>query len=204
MKFTVALTLIGVLMAGQVAAQSVYRWTDHEGQVHYGHAVPPEYRSRGFDRLAPDGRLIERVAPAMTPEERAEQAARLALQAELQAEQESQAARDRLLLAAYRSEAELIETRDARLMALKHQRDALDTSRKHSVQRFEDLVARAASLSRNAQPVPDSLDAAIRATQDEIRRLRGTLSDMDERMAEVEARFNGDLERYRSLTGQPD
>lgn len=183
-----------------MAAPAVFRWTDPDGQVHYGHAVPPEFRSLGYERLAPDGRVIERIAPEMTPEERAAQAARLAMQAELEAEQATQAARDRLLLMAYRNEQDLVDNREARLEAMRQQRRGLETSHRHAVQRFEDLVARAASLSRDSQTVPQTLENSVTATQDEVRRLRAAKAEMDERMAAVEEQFDRDLQRYRSLT----
>lgn len=191
-----------LLLSAGLMAQSVYRWTDRDGQVHYGHAVPPEYRTQGYERLAPDGRVIERVAPAMTPEERAEQAARLALQAELQAEQDTQAARDRLLLAAYRSERDLLDSMEARMLAMDRQRETLETSHRHALQRFEDLIGRAAALSRNAQPIPESLHEAISATQAEIRRIRDSLEDMSLRRQEMAHQYESDLERYRALVAQ--
>ncbi|MGY6554767.1 MAG: DUF4124 domain-containing protein [Wenzhouxiangella sp.] len=192
--------LLTMGLFSQVLAQVVYRWTDHDGRVHLGHAVPPEYRSLGFERLAADGRVLEVVPPELTAEERAAERQQRRLQAALQAEQESQAARDRLLLAAYRNEQELIETRDLRLDALMQQRRALETSHRHSVQRFEDLVARAAELNRQSQNVPTHLQNSISETQNEVRRLRDAMSDMDERMTELHKRFEVDLERYRSLT----
>lgn len=200
--FIALLLLIG--MAAQTQAQSVFRWTDDEGRIHYGHAVPPEYRSRGFERLAPDGRVLESVAPEMTPEERAEALQRRALQAELQAEQDSQAARDRLLLAAYRSEQDIIDARTMRLDAMSQQRRALETSHRHAVQRFEDLIGRAATLARQSQIVPEALESAIAETQDELRRLREAVREMDERLAAIEERFEHDLERYRALTHSSD
>lgn len=193
---------LALLLSASLMAQSVYRWTDRDGQVHYGHAVPPEYRTQGYERLAPDGRVVERIAPAMTPEQRAEQAARMALQAELQAEQATVAARDRLLLAAYRSERDLLDSMEARLLAMDRQRETLETSHKHAIQRFEDLIGRAAALSRNAQPVPQSLEEAINATQADIRQVRGTLDDMTARRQDIASQYEADLERYRALVAQ--
>ncbi|TVS12927.1 MAG: DUF4124 domain-containing protein [Wenzhouxiangella sp.] len=204
MRAGFVILVLGLLLAGDALAQSVFRWTDDEGQVHYGHAVPQQYRALGYERLAPDGRVLERVAPAMTPEERAEESARLALQAELLAEQESQAARDRLLLAAYRSEQDLIDTRDGRILAMQHQRRTIETSYNHAVQRFEDLIARAASFRRNSEPVPETITSSIRSTQAEVRRLRDALAEMDARMESVYEHFDVDLARFRSLTGRSD
>ncbi len=195
-----AFCLLLLISGLAVAAPTVFRWTDPDGQVHYGHAVPPELRALGYERLAPDGRVIERIAPEMTPEERAEQAARLAVQAELEAEQATQAARDRLLLMAYRNEQDLVSSRDARLEAMRQQRNALETSHRHAVQRFEDLVARAAAHSRESQSVPQTLQDSVSSTQDEVRRLRTAKAELDERMAAVEEQFDQDLLRYRNLT----
>lgn len=196
------LLLLG--LASPAWAQSVFRWTDHEGRIHYGHSVPPEYRSLGFERLSPDGRVLEYVAPEMTAEERAAERQRRALQAELQAEQESQATRDRLLLGAYRSEQDIIETRDMRLDAISQQRRALETSHRHAVQRFEDLVARAAELNRQAQPVPNHLEQSITDTQNEMRRLRAAMDDLDGRRDSITERFANDLERFRLLSARAD
>ena len=192
-----------LLMAGlfsQAYAQVVYRWSDHQGRVHFGHAVPPEYRALGFERLASDGRVLEVIPPEPTAEERALERQQRRLQAELQAEQATQAARDRLLLAAYSSEQALITTREQRLLALLQQRRALETSHRQNVQRFEGLVARAAELNRQSEDVPFQLQDSISETQNEVRRLRDALGELDERMDEVRARFDLDLERYRSLT----
>lgn len=199
------LSLMLLLVVSTAAlAQTVFRWIDQDGQVHYGNSVPPEFRSLGYERLAADGRVLERIAAELTPEERAAEVARRAMQAELQAEQESQAARDRLLLAAYRNEQDIIDTREIRLHAMRQQRQALETSHRHAVSRFEDLVSRAASLDRDSQTVPETLETSITETQAEARRLREAMADMDERMAAVHERFEQDLERYRSLTRRPD
>ncbi len=194
------LLAVGLLVLHLAAhAQTVYRWTDEDGLVHYGHAVPSEYRARGYDRLAPDGRILERIPPEMTPEERAERAAREAMQARLEIEQESQAARDRLLRAAYRSEEDLRENLDWRIHGLDSQLATLEASLGHSRQRFEDLVGRAAALDRQDEAVPDELNASIEAARDEIRRLNQAIRDIESRKAETRARFEADLERYRAL-----
>lgn len=200
-RTTLALGLLALSLTAQ--AQTVYRWTDDEGLTHYGHAVPPEYRARGYERLGPDGRVLERIAPEMTPEERAEKATREALQARLELAQEDQAARDRLLRAAYRSEQDLQENLDWRIRGLDSQQAALEASLAHSRQRFEDLVARAASLNRQDEKVPDELDESIEAARVEIRRLNDAIRDIESRKAETRARFEADLERYRALTRDP-
>lgn len=195
-----ALLIVPLLLATAAQAQTVYRWTDDDGLIHYGHAVPPEYRARGYHRLGRDGVVVEHIAPEMTAEERAREAARRAIQTELEAEQQNQAARDRLLLAAYRDEQDLQNNLDGRLSGLRGQQDTLETSLQHSRQRFESLVGRAAALDRRDEPVPESLQDSIEATRSEIRRLNASIAELEQRKAELRTRFEDDLERYRSLT----
>ncbi|MFP4208615.1 MAG: DUF4124 domain-containing protein [Wenzhouxiangella sp.] len=196
-RFFLLAILLGLALAAQ--AQTVYRWTDENGLVHYGHAVPPEYRARGYDRMAPDGRILERIAPAMTAEERAEKARREALQEQLEVEQQNQAARDRLLLAAYRNEEDLQQNLEWRLNGLQGQLDTLAASLQHSRQRLEDLIARAAGLHRTDQPVPAQLDESIEAARTEIRRLNEAMAEIQIRKEQTRQRFESDLERYRAL-----
>lgn len=198
--FWLPLVLLLTLLTGAVSGQTVYRWTDHEGRVHLGHAVPPEYRALGFERLGPDGRVLQTVPPQLTPEERAAARRQRLLEAELRAEQENQAARDRALLAAYRSEQDILDTRDGRLDAMRQQRRALETSQRHAVQRFEELVARAAELNRQSARVPDSLRDSIAETQNEVRRLRVAMQEMDARMNATSEQFELELQRWRALT----
>lgn len=199
LRMILAIFLLTALTT-QALAQTVYRWIDEQGRVHLSHAVPPEYRSLGFERLAPDGRVLETVPPELTPEERAAERQRRLLQAQLEAEQASQATRDRLLLATYRSEQDIIDTRNLRLDAMGQQRRALETSHRLAVQRFEDLVARAAELNRQAQPIAPGLQVSINESRTEIRRLRRALDDVDARMVEVSERFELELDRFRTLT----
>lgn len=198
-RFVLAAFLLTALTS-HALAQTVYRWIDDEGRVHLGHSVPPEYRALGFERLAADGRVLETVPPELTPEERAAERQRLLLQAQLETEQANQATRDRLLLAAYRSEQDIIDTRDLRLEAMGQQRQALETSHRHAVQRFEDLVARAADLNRQSQAIPSSLQSSIQESRTEIHRLRQAMAEVDARMVKVSERFELELERYRTLT----
>src|SRR5690625_4312597 len=62
---TIALTMI--LLASTAQAQSVYRWVDDNGEIHYGDSVPTEYKDYGYVRLGPDGTVRERVEPALSP-----------------------------------------------------------------------------------------------------------------------------------------
>ena len=199
MRLALTLLLLGLLMTDVVMAQFVYRWTDEDGLVHYGHAVPAEHRHRGYERLAPDGRVLERVDRAMTPEERAEEARRREEQAELEELRATQALIDRRLLASYRTVADIEATRQSRLDSLQTQQDTLERSLQLSRERFEEMVGRAGQQDRADEPLSPALESAISETQAEIRRLSEAIEDIEQRKIAVDDGFDAEVERFREL-----
>ncbi len=189
------------LIAASVQAQVVYRWTDEHGERHYGHSVPPEHAHRGYELIGPDGSIRGRVERALTEQERAERDAARRREAELAAEQRQQETQDRLLLAAYASEEDIINGMERQLDALNQQRVSLRDSLRRSSNRFEDLVGRAASLSQEGQTVPDRMNENIRTARDDVQQLRRALADLDEREQVIRDRSAAELARFRELTG---
>ena len=194
--------LLIALMSASALSQTLFRWTDDEGEVHYGHSVPSEYVSRGYERIGPDGRVRERVERELTDEERDARDARRALEAEEEAERRSQETRDRLLLAAYNSAEDITQSLDMQLMGINSQRSGIESSLEQQSDHFESLVRRAASRSRDGESVPDSLNRSIEQARAEVRRLRQALRDLDEREQSLRERYANQLERYLELTGE--
>src|SRR6056297_2528217 len=96
-----------LLLSTGVCAQTVYKWVDENGDVHYSQTLPPEQNDKAHERLTEDGLLAERIDRVMTSEERAE------LEAATEREQEAatrvrlQQQQDRLFLAAFPTEEDL-------------------------------------------------------------------------------------------------
>lgn len=188
------------LVASTTQAQSSYRWVDDQGETHYGQTVPPEYKDYGYVRLGPDGTVLERVEPALDPEEVIERRRQRREQEQREAEQRNREARDRMLLATYSSEDKLRETLDMQLAGLQSQRASTRQALKLVENRFETLVGRAARLDRDGRAIPDSLQDSIDETREELRNLRADLDRLDQREQAARDRFAADLERYRELT----
>ncbi len=185
-------------------AQTVYRWVDENGEVHYGHAVPSEHAHRGFDRLGRDGRVVERVERALTPEEIAERDARMAREAEEAAEQARQNRRDQQLLSAYASEADIESALNQQIATLDRRRSTLQAALEEQTRRFENLVSRAANLNREGQTVPAQLNQSIEEARNESRRLRSQLAELDEQELQTRARFAADLARFQAIRARSD
>jgi hypothetical protein len=195
------LLFIAVLLLPAFAvAQDVYRWVDEDGEVHHGNMVPPEYRNYGWERIGPNGNVIERIERALTPEER--EALRLEQQrkAELEAARERQETRDRMLLNAYRSEQDLLDEMERQVESLDTQRATIQASLDLASERFETMVRRAAQTVREGGNVSADLTANIEEARAEIASLREDLASMADREREIRERFMGELERYRQLS----
>jgi len=205
MKLRLLLTLMLVLTAsGPVMAQSVYRWVDENGETHYGQSVPPEFADYGYERLGPDGTVRERVEPALPPEELKRRRELRAEQARQEAEQRNQQTRDRMLLATYSSEQDLIDTLETQMTSINSQRTSIRMAVNLVESRFESLIGQAANHSRQGNPVPQPLQASISETRDELRRLRSDLDALNQREERTRERLLADLERYRALTGSAE
>lgn len=200
LRYIPLLFLLFVLVAPAAHAQSVYRWVDDDGETHYGQSVPPEFKDYGYVRLGPDGTVRERVEPALSPEEIEERRRQRAEQARQEAAERSQEARDRMLLATYRSEEDLREALDMQLAGIQSQRVSTRMALNIIENRFESLVSRAAELDREGRNVSENLQTRIQETRAELRSLRADLTRLDEREAEARDRFANNLERYRELT----
>lgn len=193
----IAIALFGICDA---LAQTVYRWVDDDGEVHYGHSVPPEYADQGYDVLRRDGTVRERIEPALTPEQVAERRERQRRRKEEESRQRDQETRDRLLQATYRSEDDLKSAMETQIAALNGQRASIGTAIDQVERRFEHLIERAADHSRNGGRVPTTLEESISKVRAELRRLRTDLAALDEREAQLREQFQADLKRYRELT----
>ncbi len=189
-----------VLLPGLVCAQYVYRWVDENGEVHHGNMVPPEYRNFGWERIGPNGVVVERVERALTPEERDVLRQEQIRQAEIEAEQRTQETRDRLLLAAYRSEEDLLDAMELQVSSIDSQRTTIQTSLDLATQRFESLVRRAAQTVRDGGNVSPELTENIEDARGEIADLRANLTNLVQQEREIRERFTAELERYRQLT----
>lgn len=194
-------TLFTLIAGSDVLAQTVYRWVDDQGEVHYGHAVPPEHAARGYERLGPDGVVRERVEPAMTPEQIAERREYMRRERERASAARDQESRDRLLLATYRSNEDLMASLERRLLSINSQRASIRTAIRLVDHRFENLVSRAAEHTRYADEVPDTLESSVAETRTELIRLRRDLAELDHREERTREEFRADLDRFRELTG---
>lgn len=191
---------IFVVVTAPVASQSVYRWVDENGEVHYSQTLPPE-RVRGeHARLTRDGRVEESVERAPTEEERKALIEQLRLEQDQVKAERIRAQQNRLFLAAFPTEDDVRHSIAAREAALKSERDSVASLINQTRQRFNQSVAAAADRERQGQPVPKYLSDQIAAARDNLAEMHARLSRLDERLGELDEMLATELARHRQLT----
>ncbi len=193
------MTLALILAIGPLQAQTVFKWVDEDGKIHYEHALPPDYADRAHERLY-DGRVLERVDRAMTLEEREAAMAAIAAEQSDRSQDQSRESRDRLLLAAFSSEDDILRTRDSELSLIQNRARSVDATRENSLYHYHRLVARAAELERAGRPVPDGLAEDMQDAFAQVMDHHQDLERAQRRIRRTEASFEEDLRRYRELS----
>lgn len=193
------LLLLGAASTAQ-AGKVVYKWSDDDGTIHYT-ATPPLLR--GHKQINKKGLTIGETSAPKTREEReqelvAEKAARQIV-AEISEENKS----GRLLLATYRSEADIA----ARLkLILENYGGEIELAAKaldSESERLRNQVKRAANLQRRGEAVEENASKKIQQQRLAVIKQQDRIADLQNDMATERTKFARDLARYRDLNQDP-
>jgi hypothetical protein len=200
-SLTATLLLATTLGAGLpgTAQAGLYKWTDEQGNVHYGDRIPPQYAEKEQRRLNEQGITVEVKERAKTPEELAE-AQRLAkIEAEQAELRRQQRERDRILLDTFSNEDEIIMTRDGKVSAI----DAIIRVTQGRIENLRDrlaeLTTRAANLERSGKAVPDNLHEDIRSARQQITNNESYIIQKEQEQQDTRAKYEADIQRFREL-----
>ena len=176
-----------------------YRWKDKEGKVHYGSMVPAEYADQPYDILNKSGIVIEHVEDtSMLLELKAEK--KVVEREPLVSDDVRQQQSDGLLVVQYSSEQDITKQLELEIAQLGYDSRLMDQSLESTSTAIRDQIRQAADRQRAGQEISKEQKESIarlysRRIADEKRK-----SAVDSRDARIRARYQSDLERYRTLT----
>ncbi len=208
-KVRLKLLVVGPLLLGMAQAsaeQTLYRWVDDEGIVHYSDHVPQVYSSQDLDVLNSQGVAVRHVEGAATEEELAARARLAALgEAEAVAALE-QARNDKVLLDTYLSIEDIERLRDRRLGLLGSQLNATELYLENLIKRLSELQLTAQNFrpysdNPDARPVPQYLELDMTRTADAIKVYEETLGRSRDQHETLTEAFARDIQRFQELTG---
>jgi hypothetical protein len=190
------------LLALPAAAQTLYKWVDENGVVHYGDSVPPEFADNEKEIVNKEGVTVDRLRGKMTEEELAEQK-RLE---EKRIQDELQARSDQALLATYLSVDEIEMHRDRRIELFQAQSRVTELYLRNLHRRLDSLQEemqryRPYNADPNAPLINRELMDDVNATRETIERHEGNLLKYRADERQIYARFEDDIERFKKLRG---
>ncbi len=198
-RFLAALLLCS---AGWAQAQSqapLYVCTDARGKTYSGDRPPPECAHSDIRVLNRDGSLRQLIAAPLSPEQRAAKAAEDKRKADEAQRALEQRRRDRSLLEAYASEAEL---QAARAKALAGREAQMRRSRDRLVRLAEERK----KLDNEAEfyakrEVPNTLKRAYVNNAELVKTEERIMADTTAEMDRISQQFDAELARFRELAG---
>ena len=182
--------------------QRLYRWVDSNGVVHYGDYFPAEYADLEKQVLNEHGITVGVLRGRITAEEIAEEN-RIA---DLRREEELQRRADEALLATYLSVDEIILHRDRRVELFQAQSRVTQLYLRNMMRRMAALREEATkyrpySEDPDAEMIDPELAEDLLVTKATIKRHQANLARFHHDEQNIVARFDGDIDRFKSLTG---
>jgi len=203
-KFLLAIGLLTIAVSASAGGRqgTVYRWVDDEGVTHYDDSVPPEYRDHNKDILTDEGIKVGSIRGKKTEEELA--AERRA--EEMQAQKNIQLRADKALLATYLSVDEIRMHRDRRVELFQAQSRVTELFLSNLEGRLMKLEREASryqpySSDPDAKLVAPELVERINDTKSTIKRHEKNLNKFQTDEMQIVARFEGDINRFKTLKG---
>ncbi|AFJ02784.1 hypothetical protein Q7C_1636 [Methylophaga frappieri] len=206
---TFLLTLLAIVSVSE--AGQLFRFKDESGTPTLSKHLPSEAAQKGYDILDDETmRLIERIPPALTEAELAEQAVRAEKQAEQRAIAEQQAKveaerqrqqrlYDSNLLALYRSEAELDAAQDKELSYLIEKQNLLKDKIPDLEQKLIRIQQEAAQREIEGQSISNNLQKRLMAAGQELTNHQKMHREISTELEQARQQYADDRQRLRYL-----
>jgi len=202
-KFILTSTLLLLApLAASAQEQSIYKWTDAEGLVHYGDSIPAEYAELPKEVVNDHGVTVGNLAGKKTEEQLAAEK----LEQERRVAQELQRRADQALLATYLSVDEIEMHRDRRVELFQAQSRVTELYLRNLETRLQKLRDDASryqpySTDNSAPMIGEGLAEDLRKTKDTISRHERNLLKYESDEKQIIKRFDGDIARFKILKG---
>ena len=192
------------MLCVDAAAQTIRRWVDDNGVVHYSEVVPPEFADRDRDVLNSQGIAVDFEEGLITPEERAELDRVAAEEEARRLEARRIATRDKMLLDTYLSVGDIEDLRDRRLELMESQIKVTEQYLGNLRKRLGDLQREAERYAESAAAgagLPPELALDISRTTASISLYEESLNRTRAEQEELHAAFAADITRFIELKG---
>ncbi len=192
--------LASALLAFPFAADAQsYRCTGKDGKKYYGATIPNQCIGQLVEQLNPQGLVIRRIEPPLTPEQRAKREAEEKAAAEKAAQDKEDARRNRALLATYQSEKD-IEL--ARQRALDDNAKAIKQieSQIAQIRKRQEGYKKEMEFYKGKNKPPAKFEMDVKSAEKDLAVQEKLLASRQEEVKSINARFDDDKRRFLELT----
>ncbi|VAW55166.1 hypothetical protein MNBD_GAMMA06-474 [hydrothermal vent metagenome] len=197
------LSLAIILLSSTFAVQAkMYKWTDEEGQTHFGDKIPQRYQTKAHDELNESGMQLKHLKAAKTAEEKAADSQRKKELEKIAYEEKKQKQLDRVLLDAYDSEHDLIAARDSRLDAVASQVQLSVNIINDSTKKIASMGKQVTQIKASNRKVPANLYKSIDTEKQQIVTQKKIMANHKKRSEEITVKYNSYIERFRAAKSQ--
>lgn len=198
-----AVFLVASIVAGAADAQTkpkLYRWVDKDGKVHYDDTLPPEAVNQARKEFnAKTGSATGTVERALTPEERAQKAAELKAAEEAALLAGEQKRQEDIMMASYRTEAELRRTYEERIGLLRTTLESTDISINSLRENLAMMLSQASDTELSGRKVVGDRAKTLRELHAEKVKQQSFQVNRRVELEALTAEFARMLNRYREL-----
>ncbi|MCU7944254.1 MAG: DUF4124 domain-containing protein [Candidatus Thiodiazotropha sp. (ex Cardiolucina cf. quadrata)] len=180
-------------------AGKLYKWVDDKGQTHYTQTLPPTDAHRARSHLDEHGIVVKEVDAAKTEEELRQEAEQERLRQEQQRLVEQQQSQDRVLLRTFRSEDDILMTRDGQLQAVDTSVRVTQANIKRLKTTLEEMQQDAAKRELQGRSVPKRMLQDIEIKRQALEDAYSSIIEREHDKNRIRQSFARDLKRFREL-----
>lgn len=183
-------------------AKNLYRYTDSSGKIIVKDYLPIEAVSVGYEVISDTGRVIERVSPALTREQKRAETVRqeqLKLQENKRLKERQ---RDTLLMRQYQTVSDIERTKKSQTSTLAINLRIVNNHTKSLNRKLQAQEKRAADYERKGKPVPEMTLHEIAAIKNQITSNEESVERYNNQIADIDKQFQTDRIRFQELKAE--
>ncbi|MFK0569475.1 hypothetical protein [Endozoicomonas sp.] len=187
--------MLSATVAIEAAAQSLYKYKNHEGTTVISSNMPREFAHLGYSILDRNARVVKTIPPVMTSDQKSQ----LANLQSLRAEQERQAGLDQELLFLYGTPSEIDGAMNRKLSEL--------DQKIREIQNLEVIMAKniddkRLQIKKAGEKSPEYLHEELNNLKDQKQTYQNRAADYNREKSLLEKQYKASAERLRKLLKQ--
>jgi len=201
MHFNLQLTALLLIVWAPFTLQAgnLYKWVDDEGRIHYSDRLPPADNTRPHNYLDERGIILDSIGAAKTKEQILQEAEMERLRQERQRLIDEQRAADRVLLRTFRTEDDIIMTRDGQLQAVDSYITITQSNIKRLKLKLQEMQREAAAKELSGKRISRNLQDEIASKNLALNEAYQSIINREHDKDRIRKSFAQDLKRFREL-----